>query len=102
MRRTNSKILQSDLQQSVERSRKAVDASSHSLETFRCANGLARVPSFLKLKQETRQMTPRKSFYAFTFLMFLLASVHVFAQNNAVRLPRPSQKATVMQTIGVT
>ncbi|HEX8923007.1 MAG TPA: DUF2911 domain-containing protein [Pyrinomonadaceae bacterium] len=47
-------------------------------------------------------MTPRKSFYAFTFLMFLLASVHVFAQNNAVRLPRPSQKATVMQTIGVT
>jgi len=47
-------------------------------------------------------MTPRKSFYAFTLVMILFACAQVFAQNNAVRLPRPSQKASVMQTIGVT
>jgi hypothetical protein len=47
-------------------------------------------------------MTPRKCFYAFTLVMLLWCVVPVSAQNNGVRLPRPSQKASVTQTIGVT
>src|SRR5438128_9226727 len=47
-------------------------------------------------------MTPRKYFYAFALLIIFLCAVSVSAQNNALRLPRPSQKSSVMQTIGVT
>ncbi|PYS48910.1 MAG: hypothetical protein DMF68_11765 [Acidobacteria bacterium] len=50
-------------------------------------------------------MIPRKRFYtsAFTFILLVLtAAVYASAQAPAVRLPRPSQKATVMQTVGVT
>lgn len=46
-----------------------------------------------------------KRFYAFAFALLLLvlcAAQHAQAQAPAVRLPRPSQKASVMQTIGVT
>lgn len=47
-------------------------------------------------------MALRKCFYAITLLVACLCAVPAFAQNAGVRLPRPSQKATVMQTIGVT
>jgi len=38
----------------------------------------------------------------FTFLSIVCAVSHAYAQAPTVRLPRPSQKASVMQTIGVT
>src|SRR5436305_14586283 len=47
-------------------------------------------------------MTLRKYFYAFALLMIFLCGVSASAQNNALRLPRPSQKASVTQTVGVT
>jgi hypothetical protein len=49
-------------------------------------------------------MIPLKRFYPFAFvLIFLCAAINTSAQSNAaVRLPRPSQKASVMQTVGVT
>lgn len=50
-------------------------------------------------------MIPQKRFYscAFTFILLVLtAAVYASAQAPAVRLPRPSQKATVTQTVGVT
>lgn len=49
-------------------------------------------------------MTFRKRSYEFSFAvsLVLLATQFALAQAPAVRLPRPSQKATVMQTIGVT
>ncbi len=49
-------------------------------------------------------MKTRKRFYTFTFaaLLAALSGAHVLAQNQALRLPRPSQKATVTQTVGVT
>ena len=47
-------------------------------------------------------MTLRKYFYAFALPMIFLCGVSASAQNNALRLPRPSQKASVTQTIGVT
>src|SRR5438067_4991742 len=50
-------------------------------------------------------MIPKQRFYtsAFTFILLILsAAVYASAQAPAVRLPRPSQKATIMQTVGVT
>ena len=49
-------------------------------------------------------MTFRKRLSSFSFAatLILLATQFAFAQAPAVRLPRPSQKSTVMQTIGVT
>jgi hypothetical protein len=50
-------------------------------------------------------MISLKRFYTFAFaLLFLLlcAAPYASAQAPALRLPRPSQKASVMQTIGVT
>ncbi|HKC66023.1 MAG TPA: DUF2911 domain-containing protein [Pyrinomonadaceae bacterium] len=50
-------------------------------------------------------MSSQKRFYtsAFTFVLLVLtAAVYASAQAPSVRLPRPSQKATVMQTVGVT
>ncbi|MCA1558242.1 MAG: DUF2911 domain-containing protein [Acidobacteria bacterium] len=48
-------------------------------------------------------MISLKNFYASIFALVLLCSAQAaFAQAPAVRLPRPSQKASVMQTIGVT
>ena len=48
-------------------------------------------------------MTTCKRFYTslFAILLFVLATAE-YASAQALRLPRPSQKATVMQTIGVT
>ena len=44
----------------------------------------------------------KRFFASFLFLFFVLSSVEcVFGQAPAVRVPRPSQKASVMQTIGV-
>ena len=40
--------------------------------------------------------------YALAALLVALSGAHALAQNPAVRLPRPSQKASVMQTVGVT
>ena len=40
--------------------------------------------------------------YALAALLVALSGAHALAQNQAVRLPRPSQKASVMQTVGVT
>lgn len=41
--------------------------------------------------------------FAFALMLFVLcAAEHASAQAPAVRLPRPSQKASIMQTIGVT
>ena len=51
-------------------------------------------------------ITPKHSyFYACALLLFALCAAappQVSAQNATLRLPRPSQKASVMQTIGVT
>lgn len=50
-------------------------------------------------------MTTRKRSYTFTLplLFFVVCTAqHASAQNQPLRLPRPSQKASVMQTIGVT
>lgn len=49
-------------------------------------------------------ITLRRSYiFAFALLLFVLgAAVDISAQSPAMRLPRPSQKASVMQTIGVT
>ncbi|MBV9209694.1 MAG: DUF2911 domain-containing protein, partial [Acidobacteria bacterium] len=50
-------------------------------------------------------MIPLKRFCAYGFALVLLTLCCVgfaAAQNPTVRLPRPSQKASVMQTIGVT
>jgi hypothetical protein len=48
-------------------------------------------------------MVSLKRFKTFALLFFVLCiSQHTSAQNPSVRLPRPSQKASVMQTIGVT
>lgn len=50
-------------------------------------------------------MITLRHFYKFAFAMFFLILCFVLdgsAQNPTVRLPRPSQKASVMQTIGVT
>ena len=50
-------------------------------------------------------MSSLKRFYTFAFALLLLvlcAASTALAQAPAVRLPRPSQKASVMQTIGVT
>jgi hypothetical protein len=50
-------------------------------------------------------MTAFKHYYKFAFALLFLAVFFVLdaaAQNTALRLPRPSQKASVMQTIGVT
>jgi hypothetical protein len=62
---------------------------------------------YLESYEEKRKMISLKSFYtsAFALLMLLALSMAQPAaaqQNPAVRLPRPSQKASVMQTIGVT
>ncbi|HEY0378595.1 MAG TPA: DUF2911 domain-containing protein [Pyrinomonadaceae bacterium] len=40
--------------------------------------------------------------YALAALFVALSGAHAPAQNQAVRLPRPSQKASLMQTVGVT
>jgi hypothetical protein len=40
--------------------------------------------------------------YALAALLVALSGAHALAQNQAIRLPRPSQKASVMQTVGVT
>ncbi|HKQ51854.1 MAG TPA: DUF2911 domain-containing protein [Pyrinomonadaceae bacterium] len=40
--------------------------------------------------------------FAFAALLVALSGAHVAAQNQALRLPRASQKATVTQTVGVT
>lgn len=47
-------------------------------------------------------MIARKPFYTFTLLLVVLCAVGASAQAPSVRLPRPSQKASVMQTIGTT
>ena len=49
-------------------------------------------------------MLTQKRFYAssLALLLFVLFAVPFAAAQTAVRLPRPSQKASVMQTIGVT
>ena len=49
-------------------------------------------------------MISLKSFYRFCIALLLLVSAaeYAAAQTAAVRFPRPSQKASVMQTIGVT
>jgi hypothetical protein len=48
-------------------------------------------------------MIARKRFYTVTFLLLVLCAVNASAQQNpSVRLPRASQKASVMQTIGTT
>src|SRR2546423_9842549 len=50
-------------------------------------------------------MIPLKRFcaYGFALVLFALCSAgFAAAQNPTVRLPRPSQKASIMQTIGVT
>jgi hypothetical protein len=50
-------------------------------------------------------MISQKRFYSSTFALLLLVlcgAQYAAAQAPAVRLPRPSQKASVMQTIGVT
>jgi hypothetical protein len=50
-------------------------------------------------------MITLKRFYAFAFTLLMLlicAPQYASAQGPAVRLPRPSQKASTMQTIGVT
>jgi len=50
-------------------------------------------------------MISLKAFYSFCFALVLLcagAAHYASAQTAPVRFPRPSQKATVMQTIGVT
>lgn len=50
-------------------------------------------------------MTAFKHFYKFAFAMLflvLVSALDLSAQNSALRLPRPSQKASVMQTVGVT
>ena len=50
-------------------------------------------------------MIPCKLFYTsiFALLFFVICTAeHASAQAPAVKLPRPSQKASVMQTIGVT
>ena len=49
-------------------------------------------------------MTTRTRFYTFAWAALLVAvsGAHALAQNQALRLPRASQKATVTQTIGVT
>ena len=49
-------------------------------------------------------MISLKHFYAccFALLMFVLGTAEASAQAPALRFPRPSQKASVMQTIGVT
>lgn len=50
-------------------------------------------------------MTAFKHYYKFAFAMLFLpvfSALDLSAQNTALRLPRPSQKATVMQTVGVT
>ena len=48
-------------------------------------------------------MIARKGFYTFASLLLVLcAAHHAAAQNPSVRLPRSSQKASVMQTIGTT
>ncbi len=40
--------------------------------------------------------------YALAALLVALSGAHALAQNQALRLPRPSQKASIMQTVGVT
>jgi len=50
-------------------------------------------------------MTAFKHYYKFAFAMLLVvlsSALDTSAQNPALRLPRPSQKASVMQTVGVT
>jgi hypothetical protein len=50
-------------------------------------------------------MISLKSFYTYAFALLLLVlcgAQYASAQSPSVRLPRPSQKASVMQTIGVT
>lgn len=49
-------------------------------------------------------MTTRTRFYTFAWAALLVAvsGAHALAQNQALRLPRASQKATVTQTVGVT
>ena len=50
-------------------------------------------------------MTAFKNFYKFAFAMLVLglfSALDLSAQAPAVRVPRPSQKASVMQTVGVT
>jgi hypothetical protein len=50
-------------------------------------------------------MIPLKRFYTFApalLLLILCGAPYASAQAPAVRLPRPSQKASIMQTIGVT
>lgn len=50
-------------------------------------------------------MISQRRFYTFAFTLMLIlcaAAAEVSAQTPAIRLPRPSQKASVMQTIGVT
>src|SRR5215213_5469647 len=49
-------------------------------------------------------MMTRKRFYTFALAALLVAvsGAHALAQNQVPRLPRPSQKATVTQTVGVT
>lgn len=47
-------------------------------------------------------MLTLKRFSAFAALLVALSGAHALAQNQPVRVPRPSQKASVMQTVGVT
>jgi hypothetical protein len=51
-------------------------------------------------------MIPLKRFYSYSFVLLLVvlccSGQYALAQAPSVRLPRPSQKASVMQTIGVT
>ena len=50
-------------------------------------------------------MITNKRYYTFALALLLFAvcaAQHTSAQNQPLRLPRPSQKASVMQTIGVT
>ena len=47
----------------------------------------------------------KRSYFSFFGILFLVLSSGVYAsaqQAPAIRLPRPSQKASVMQTVGVT
>ena len=47
-------------------------------------------------------MISLKHFYASALLLLVLGATQALAQGPAVRLPRPSQKASVTQTVGVT
>jgi hypothetical protein len=59
-------------------------------------------PEFV-LHQESTIMWNSKRLYSFLFVLLLIVgAVNSVSAQTTVRLPRPSQKATVMQTVGVT